>query len=70
MRKQPDSPHWIGRILGGIVVAAGVFISLCFWDTWELNMSIRIGVAIVCGLMFLCLGGNVWRWIYEIDYWT
>ena len=70
MKPSGDNSHWIGRSVGAVAVAAAAFVLLGFWDTWELSMPVRIGVAILLGILFLCFGGSIWRWIDEIDTWS
>ncbi len=70
MKKSEQSIHWVGRIFGGITVAGVSFILFWFWDTWELSLPVRIILSITVGILFLIFGGNVWRWIEEIDLWS
>ncbi len=69
MALDDDDTHWFGRILGGIVVGVGAFLILTFESFWELTLTPRIAIAASFGLFFLLFGGNVWRWIRELEWW-
>lgn len=65
-----DGPGWGGRILGGIVIAALTFGSLCFWDTWDLSLAWRAGIAGGVGLIFALVSGSILSWSNFIDWWS
>jgi len=62
--------HWIGRILGAVVLGTAGFTLLSYWNTWGLSEPIRLGISVTLGLLFLIFGGSIWRWIAEVDYWS
>ncbi len=70
MSDSNGSHHWIGRIVGGIVVAAASYGLLLFWDTWDLSHETQLMVSGGLGLLFVVFGGSVWRWIDNIDLWS
>ena len=71
MRDNEDESSFLGgRIAGAVVVAAGTYGVLWYWDTWELSEEIRMGIAAVLGLLFLMFGRNVSREIDNIEFWS
>ena len=57
MREDEDDSSFLGgRIAGGVVVAAGTYALLWYWDSWELSQEIRLGIAAVLGFLFLMCG--------------
>ncbi len=67
MESSGHNSHWIGRIIGAVAITGASFVSLWYWDTWELSRPVRIAVSITLGVLFIVFGGSVWRWIEEID---
>ena len=71
MKDDEDESSFLGgRIAGAVVVAAGTYAVLWYWDTWELSQEICVGIAGVLGLLFLLFGRNVWRWIDNVEFWS
>ena len=71
MKHDNDGSTFLGgRIAGAVVVAAGTYGVLWYWDTWGLNHEIRLGIAGALGVLFLVVGRNVWRWIDNIESWS
>jgi len=58
--------HWLGRIIGGLVVAAVAFALLSIFDTWGLGLAVRLVISLVLGAIFTLFGGRAWRFIVEI----
>ena len=67
---EDESSFMGGRIAGAVVVAAGTYGVLWYWDTWGLSQEIRAGIAIALGCLFLIFGRNVWRWIDHVEFWS
>ena len=61
---------WIARIIGGVVVAGGAFLTLLVWNTWDLTMTVRIAVSVGFGVLFVFFGGDAIKWIGKIDRWS
>ena len=50
---EDESSFLGGRIAGAVVVAAGTYAVLWYWDTWELSQEMCVGIAGVLGLLSL-----------------
>ena len=59
-----------GRVAGAVVVGAGTYGVLWYWDTWGLSQEVRAGIVIALGWLFLICGRNVGRWIDHVEFWS
>jgi hypothetical protein len=41
MTREDESPYLGGRVAGAVVVAAGTYGVLWYWDTWGLSQEVR-----------------------------
>ena len=59
-----------GRIIGGFIVGLVTF-GLLNWpiNRWYWSSEIKIVISVVLGLIFMFLGGKIWKWLYEISLW-
>ena len=69
MSPSDTSSYWIGRIIGAVIIAPLAYVALIYYDTWELSGEIRLAIAGGTGLLFLILGGSIWRWIDGLIDW-
>lgn len=70
MSRKSNNSHWIGRLIGGLIVCGAAFASLRFWNTWELSLAICLLISVMPGLLFVLFGGNIWSWVNSIDDWS
>ena len=56
--------EWIGRIVGGVIVAAIAYFSMSFLSMWDsLPQAFRLGIAGFVGFLFAVFGRSIWSWI-------
>ena len=55
----------IAVLLGGLT-----YFLLSFWNTLDLSHEMKIGVSVIVGIIFFIVGGNIYKWIDEISFWS
>jgi CDP-diglyceride synthetase len=72
MREQVNPwVEWIGRIIGGLIVATIAYFSMSFLSMWDdISQPFRLGIAGLIGFLFAIFGKCIWSWIDAIIDWT
>ena len=68
--KSARTVEWFLRLIGAHLVGAIAFFAVGPWFDLDLSRPIRLVIASAVGILFFFVGGSIWRWIEELDFWT
>ena len=58
------------RIVGGVIIFALSYLILNFWNAWGLSRDLIFIISICLGVVFAFLGGSIFRWIDNIEFFS